>query len=276
MDFSVCISVYKNDNAKHFSLALESIVNQSVVPSEIVLVIDGIISKEIENVITDFKNKNSLLKTIYFSKNRGLGEALKIAVENTSYELIARMDSDDIALFNRFEKQLKCFEENFNLSVVGGSVNEFIDNENNIVAMRICPSEDSAIKKYMKSRCGFNHVTVMFKKSEVLRAGNYKYWFWNEDYYLWIRMMEQGCVFKNLPDVLVNVRVGKDMYARRGGIQYFKSEAKLQKYMYQHNIITLPKYLFNVLVRYCVQILMPNSLRGFVFRKLFRKDKNGK
>ena len=111
----------------------------------------------------------------------------------------------------------------------------------------------------------------MFRKAEVLAVGNYQDWHYNEDYYLWIRMAEAGCRFANLPDTLVNVRVGKDMYARRGGWTYFRSEAGLQRYMRQHKIISLPRFLFNVAVRFAVQVVMPNKVRGFVFQKLFRK-----
>ena len=104
-----------------------------------------------------------------------------------------------------------------------------------------------------------------------MKAGNYQDWFWNEDYYLWVRMMLAGCKFANLPDVLVNVRSGKDQFARRGGMKYFKSEAKLQKYMLDNKIIPFQQYVFNILARLVVQILMPNWMRGFVFQKLFRK-----
>ena len=113
-------------------------------------------------------------------------------------------------------------------------------------------------------------MTVMYKRSDVLKAGNYQDWFWNEDYYLWIRMMMAGGKFANISDPLVNVRVGKDMYARRGGIKYFKSEAGIQRYMYVHGLISLPQYIVNVTIRFIVQVLMPNNIRGFVFQKLFR------
>ena len=125
----------------------------------------------------------------------------------------------------------------------------------------------------MKSRCAFNHMTVMFRKQAVLDAGNYQDWFWNEDYYLWIRMMLNGCKFANLTDVLVNVRSGRNQYARRGGMKYFRSEAGIQRLMLNNKLISWPRYAFNVFVRWCIQVAMPNWLRGFVFRTLFRKGK---
>lgn len=108
-------------------------------------------------------------------------------------------------------------------------------------------------------------------RSRVVAAGNYLDWHFNEDYYLWIRMAEAGCCFANLPDVLVNVRVGRDMYARRGGWRYFKSEVGLQQYMRQRKMISWPRYLFNVTVRFVVQVAIPDRVRGFVFQKFFRK-----
>lgn len=270
--FSVCMSVYKNDKPTDVSVALDSIVNQTIRPNEIVLVVDGPIPDGLKLVLDEYdKRYVGLFNIIRLPINKGLGNALKLATEQAKYELIARMDSDDIAEQTRFEKQLKCFENDPELSIVGGSISEFIDSPENIVGHRICPLSNGEIKDYMKSRCGFNHMTVMFRKSEVLRAGNYQDWFWNEDYYLWIRMMLAGCKFANLPDTLVNVRVGKDMYARRGGWKYFKSEAKLQHYMWKNHVIGFLRFIYNVSIRFAVQVAMPNTLRGWVFRMFARK-----
>lgn len=111
----------------------------------------------------------------------------------------------------------------------------------------------------------------MFRKSAVLKSGGYEDWHYNEDYFLWIRMLLTECKFANLPQVLVNVRVGKDMYARRGGWKYFKSEAGIQRYMFDKGLISFPRYGYNVLGRFVLQVVMPNSLRAFLFQKLFRK-----
>ena len=157
------------------------------------------------------------------------------------------------------------------LSIVGGTISEFIDNPDNVVGLRVCPLTNVEIREYMKARCALNHVAVMFRKSEVLRVGNYQDWFWNEDYYLWIRMQLAGCKFANLLDILVNVRVGKDMYARRGGWKYFRSEEGIQRYMLKHKLIGLHRYLYNVIIRFILQVAMPNCVRGWVFRTFARK-----
>ena len=270
MGFSVCMSVYQNDNPVFLIEALDSIINQTCCPDEIVLVEDGQITKELETVICDYELRFPFMNIIRNEKNQGLGVALRIAVENAKNELIARMDSDDISTSGRFESQLHFLHTHPEVDIVGGQMTEFINSPHNIVSKRLVPIEHNDIVKYMKSRCGMNHVTVMFRKSAVLKVGNYQEWLWNEDYYLWVRMIAAGCQFANLPNVLVNVRTGKDQYARRGGKKYFHSEYGIQKYMFEHQIISCPRFLFNILVRWCVQILMPNWLRGWVFRTLFR------
>lgn len=269
--FSVLMSVYRNDKPEDFRLAVESIgEKQTVAPKEVLIVVDGPVPEALHHEIEELSKKRKYIKVLWQAENRGLGAALRIGVENVANELIARMDSDDIAMPDRFEKQLNIMRDNPDLSIVGAYITEFIGNPENVVGRRIVPLSDSEIRKYMKSRCPFNHMTVMFKKSEVLKAGNYQDWFWNEDYYLWIRMMMSGCRFANIPEPLVNVRVGKDMYARRGGKKYFKSEAAIQRFMYCHKLIAFPRYIFNLAVRYIVQVLMPNNVRAFVFQRLFR------
>lgn len=272
--FSVAISVYKNDNPEYFDIALDSITNQTINPNEIVLVVDGPVPKSIEKVIDKYikicKSKKIELNVIKFRTNKGLGHALKIAVENSKNELIARMDSDDIAIHDRFEQQLKWLEENEKIDIVGGDITEFIENKENIIAKRCVPIKNEEIKEYMKKRCAMNHVTVMFKKSRIQDVGGYLDWHFNEDYYLWIRMYLKNCTFANTGTVLVNVRVGEEMYQRRGGFKYFKSEFKLQNYMLKHKMITFPTYVLNVLKRFVVQIILTNKLREFVFKKFAR------
>lgn len=275
LNFSVAISVYKNDNPIYFDRSLESIIDkQTVKPNEICLVVDGPVSNEIDAIIEKY-NKKVNFKTIRLSENKGLGNALKLATENSSNEIIARMDSDDVALPNRFEEQISILEQNPEIDILGGDISEFIDEENNIVSKRIVPKDNSEIREYMKKRCAFNHMTVMFKKTAVLNAGGYLDWHYNEDYYLWIRMWLDGAIFANTGSTLVNVRTGKDQYSRRGGRAYYKSEKSLQKYMLDHKMINKSIYFKNILKRYIVQCMMPNFVRGWVFKHFARnKTKN--
>ena len=267
--FSVSICVYGGDNAEYFDLAMQSIFNQTLMPDEVVLVVDGPLGAEINNVIS--KYQGDILKVIRLKKNVGHGDARRIGLENCTYDLVALMDADDISVNNRFEKQIDMFLKNSDISIVGGQITEFVDGIDNMVGQRIVPLDDKNIKEYMKKRCPMNQVTVMFKRKDVQAVGGYIDWYCEEDYYLWIRMALSNLKFANVPDVLVNVRVGNEMYQRRGGLKYFKSEAKLQRFMLDNKIIGFSRYFINVSERLVLQVLMPNKLRGFVFKMLARE-----
>lgn len=269
--FSVAMSVYKNDNPIFFDRALQSITeNQKVMPTEIVIIVDGPVDEKINAVIEKYSEKYGNLNVIRLDKNAGLGNALKLAIENAKYELIARMDSDDVSAPNRFEQQLEIMTKNSAVDIVGGDISEFIGYENNIVAKRKVPILDKEIKEYLKTRCPFNHMTVMYKRSAVLKSGNYIDLFYNEDYWLWIRMVENNCIMANTGTILVNARVGEDMYKRRGGKRYFNSEMFLQKYMLKNGIINLPTFVLNSSKRFVVQMLLPNAIREWVFKTFAR------
>lgn len=272
--FSIITSVYKNDKPEFVRVALDSmLINQSVKPSEIVLVQDGPVPDELSNLLSEYEMKYpEVMNIIRLEKNGGLGNALKLGTETAKYALVARMDSDDICLPNRFEKQLEYLEQHPEVDIVGGQMTEFIGEPDNIVGRRVVPTDNEAIYEFMKSRCALNHVTVMFRKEAVLRVGNYQDWFWNEDYYLWVRMMAGGCKFGNVEDVLVNVRSGADQYARRGGRKYYESEKGIKKLQLEKGMITRSEYTYFVAQRYILQILMPNWLRGWVFRTFARKS----
>ena len=270
-DFSVCMCVYHKDNARDFREAVESIYDrQTLKPSEVVIVADGPIYGELDDYVSTLE-KDRLFKVVRIPENLGHAGARQAGLMTASNNLVAIMDADDISVPDRFEKQIKAYEENPQMAVIGGQINEFIGSQDNVVGIRIVPIADADIKKYLKSRCPMNLVTVMFRKDYVQAVGGYQEWFCEEDYYLWIRLAKAGYSLMNLPDNLVDVRVGDEMYRRRGGWKYFKSEAGLQGYMLRHGIISLPRYFFNVLGRFAIQVAMPNKLRGFIFQKLFRK-----
>lgn len=272
-EFSIITSVYKNDKPEFVRVALDSmLVNQSVKPTEIVLIQDGLVPEVLSELLSEYETMYpEVLKIIRLEKNGGLGNALRIGTETAKYDLVARMDSDDICLPNRFKKQLEYLDQHPDVDIVGGQITEFIGEFANIVGQRVVPTDNAAIYKYMKSRCALNHVTVMFRKEAVLRVGNYQDWFWNEDYYLWVRMMAGGCKFGNVEDVLVNVRTGADQYARRGGRKYYESEKGIQKLLLEKGMTTRAKYMKNVAIRWVLQIAMPNWVRGLIFRTFARK-----
>lgn len=270
--FSVCMSVYKNDNPKDVLTALRSISkDQTVRPTEIILIVDGPIPQELDKTIRNFSKGCANLTLLRLEANQGHAVARQTAIEAAACEWIAIMDSDDIARVDRFETQLDFIAAHPQVDILGGQIEEFIGTPDNIVGKREVPLHDNDIKQYLKARCPMNFVTIMAKKQVIENAGGIIDWYCEEDYYLWIRLALQNAVFANCPETLVDVRVGAEMYQRRGGWKYFKSERGIQRYMWKHHLISFPRYLYNVLGRFVVQVLMTNRVRSFVFQKLFRK-----
>ena len=271
LKFSVSMCVYGGDNAEHFKTAVESILNQTCPPDEVVIVVDGPVPEELGAVIEGYE-RNDVFRIMRFEHNRGHGHARRAGLEVCRNELVALMDADDISVPDRFEKQLNAFAADPDVTLVGGQIAEFINDPSNVGFYRIVPESDYEIKEYMKKRCPVNQPSVMFKKSHIENAGGYIDWHCDEDYYLWIRLAQHGYKFINIPDVLVYMRTTESSYQRRGGMKYFRSEAKLQKYMLNNKVIGFGTYAVNVSKRFIVQVLMPNKIRGWAFKKFARKS----
>ncbi len=269
--FSVSMCVYGKDNPQWFKIAVDSIINQTVKPAEVVLVVDGPVPDGLNEIICGYEQME-LFNVIRFKENQGHGNARRTGLKACKNEIVALMDADDISVADRFERQLAVLNSDNALDIVGGNITEFIGDPQNIVARRDVPADDFAIKEYMKKRCPMNQMTVMFKKSSVEQVGGYIDWYCDEDYYLWLRMALSNMKFANVQEPLVNVRVGEEMYQRRGGKKYFASEAKLQKYMLNSGVIDFGTYCVNVSKRFIVQVLLPNKIRGWVFKKIARKQ----
>ena len=267
-EFSVLMSLYIKEKPNYLRECLDSILNQTVKPTEIVIVKDGPLTEELESTLSEYVKKEPELYVIVpLETNRGLGLALAEGIFHCKNELVARMDTDDICRKDRFELQLKEFEKKPALDICGSHILEFEDNVNNIVAKRTVPLMDEDIKKYQKRRDGVNHMTVMYKKSKVLEAGNYQSCVLMEDTYLWVRMILAGATFANIDDNLVYARVGKDMFERRGGYAYYKKYKTGRKKVRETGYIGVIDYYYTIAVQLSVA-LMPNKLRGWVFKKL--------
>lgn len=271
--YSVLMSLYIKEKPEYLDLAIKSMVEQTLMPDEIVIVKDGPITDELQDVLDNYiKKYPELFNIVGYKENKGLGYALNYGLEHCKNELIVRMDTDDISVKNRCQKQIEYFIENPEIDILGGQIEEFMDDVDNIVGKRVVPLEDTEIKKYLKLRCPFNHMSVMFRKKSIKKVGSYKEWYFNEDYYLWIRALLNNLKFGNLEDALVRVRVGQEMYRRRGGILYFKSEYGIQKYLLENRVISIQRFGINVLQRFIIQILLPNNLRGIILKKFARKS----
>ena len=271
MKFSILLSIYKKEKANHFKQALDSILNQTMEASEIVIIKDGPLSQELENICIEFDRRyKGMFKFVLLKKNQGLGKALQIGLRYCTYDIVARMDTDDIAKKDRFEKQIREFEKDDKLAILGSSIEEFSTTPDLIDSIRNVPLSNHEIRKYAKMRNPFNHMTVMFRKSAVLDVGSYQPFHLNEDYYLWYRLLNKGYKAKNLSESLVYARVDKNMFQRRGGVKYFLQEVKLQNIFYTNHFINTFEYVRNIGMRMSARLL-PNAIRGILYRKYMRK-----
>ncbi|MEI8390619.1 MAG: glycosyltransferase [bacterium] len=271
MNFSVLMSLYEKEKAEYLRKALDSIINQTIKPSEILLVKDGPLTVELEKIINEYKSQFShLFKVIALEENQGLGNALRIGVENCSFEIIARMDSDDVARNDRFEKQIGVFKKNPDISIVGSFISEFKDEPENIYAVKSVPIRPEDIAKYAKWRNPLNHMTVMFRKTAVLNAGNYQTFLYFEDYYLWARMLKLGMKMANIPECLVNARAGNTMIKRRKGSFYIEKEFKLYLYFLEIGFINIFEFSRNVFLKFCLRI-MPYDLMKLIYNMILRR-----
>lgn len=268
--FSVLMSVYAREQSDYLKVALRSIFAQTVLPTEIVLVKDGLLTQELDDVIADFCEKYDSIKVVKIAKNAGLGNALNVGLAACTNDLVARMDSDDLSFPKRFEAQLQIFDKDPNVDVVGAWIDEFEKDTSNIVSTRKLPENHKDIFQYAKSRCPVNHPVVMFKKQSVLDAGGYQHFPLFEDYYLWVRMLLNGAKFYNIQESLLYFRCSPDMYKRRGGWKYAIDECRFQSTIQQMQFINPQTCLKNISIRFTTRIL-PNFLRTILYKKALRK-----
>ena len=243
MAFSVLMSVYAKEKPEYLEKSLLSVINQTLPPDEIVLIEDGPLTEGLHAVIDRIRTQYGGLRTYRFKENVKLGRALAKGVELCTHELIARMDSDDIALETRFEVQKKFMDMHPEISVVGSYVEEFCE-DSSYSKVKVMPMHGQEIDRYARYRNPLNHMTVMFRKEAVLSAGNYRHFPLLEDYDLWLRMMSKGYEFSNIAEVLVRARTDAGIYDRRGGRYYFgqykklRSEQKKQKLLSRREYVT--------------------------------------
>lgn len=269
MQFSVLMSVYHKDNPQWLKQAIDSVLDNTVKPNEILTAVDGPIGKELKEVLENYEKNISNFHNIFLPENKGRGEALNKVLPMCKYDLVALMDADDINLPTRFELLLKEFEKDKDLSIAGGYIQEF-KNVNDMLSIKKVPLTNEGIYKYTKFRSPINQPTVMFKKNDILSIGGYQPLYNMEDYLLWIKAVENKLKLCNVPEVLVNMRVNDNLYIRRSGYKYFKSNKVIFDRLLKTRMINVFTYLVNVTGRFFVQVLMPNSIREIFYKKVLR------
>jgi glycosyltransferase involved in cell wall biosynthesis len=265
--YSVLMSVYDKEKPEQFRQAMESMQRQTIPTDNFVLVCDGPLNPELDAVIAEKQREmDDALTVIRLEKNTGLGNALNEGIRYCKNELVARMDSDDISFADRCEKQLEVFAGQTDVDIVSGTILEFKKTTDEVTGKRMLPETQEEIRRFSHKRNPFNHPAVMVKKSKVNEAGGYRETYpLFEDYYLWVRMLQNGSRGYNIQEPVLFMRVSDDMYLRRGGSNYAKNMLAFHKWMKQTGWTTGAEYVTGA-IPHALVCVMPNWLRLLVYR----------
>lgn len=268
--FSVLMSIYHGEEPGHFRESIKSIFQQTLMPPEVVLVCDGPLTDALDTIIEEYqKLYPDLLKVVRLPQNGGLGKALNEGLRHCRYELIARMDADDIAYPHRFERQINYIYKHPEIDLLNCTIDEFRDTPNKVLSRRTLPETHEALVRYAKRRCPVNHPSVVFRKSAIIRAGSYQHLYLFEDYFLWARMIVSGARFHSLPESLLCFRMDENTYQRRKGWKYICSEIKLQEKFVEIGFINRYECWRNILLRVPPRLL-PKKLLCHFYRCFLR------
>lgn len=274
MKFSVLLSVYIKESGNNLDLALESIFNQTLMPNEVVLVQDGPLTKELESIISKYKKLYPIvLITVILPENKGLGNALKIGIENCSHDIIARMDTDDIARPERFQKQIDFLRKNPDIGAIGSNIEEFNEIPGDLKRYKINPATHEALIAQIALKSPFNHPSMMMRKEALMKAGNYNGdLLLFEDYSLFLRMWKAGVKFYNMQEVLLDFRVGSgiETIKRRSGKHYIEKEKNFLNYAKSIGAFSNKDILKYKLFKFPIR-MMPPKLVLFIYNTFLRK-----
>ncbi|RHH02551.1 glycosyltransferase [Collinsella sp. AM20-15AC] len=268
-EYSVLMSVYKNDKAEYLNAAIDSMAGQTHTPHDYVIVCDGPLTPELDACLVDWgKRLGSALKVVRLKENHGLGYALNAGLSECRCNIVARMDADDISRRERCEVLLsKMVSER--LDLVGGAIEEFDREPGDMGAVRMPPLSKKNIDTWLKERNPFNHVSVVFDRHMVDLVGGYEPFPWMEDYWLWARMIAKGCQCANVPDIVADVRTGEGMYARRSNMSYLKSQVRFFSELRKLGLVGRTGQVKAVAER-AVATLLPTGLVKLMYNKLLR------
>ncbi|EPN9836277.1 glycosyltransferase [Enterobacter hormaechei] len=262
--FSILMSVYIKETYDNFTACYKSIIDNSLLPDQIVIVLDGPVNREIFGFIECEINKGIPITLVKSDHNLGLGSALNLGLEFCRNEWVFRMDTDDICINDRFEKQVMFIRNNKDVVLVGGHIAEFDENMEVMTGIKSVPLTYDDIIGFIKYRSPFNHMSVAFRKSAVISVGGYQHHHFMEDYNLWLRIVAGNFKVANVNEILVNVRGGSEMIKRRKGVAYIKSEWLLMKMKYSLKISTCFESLYIFMMR-SIPRLLPTSLLNVIY-----------
>lgn len=269
--FSLLLPVYGGDRADHFLKSFSSTVDeQTRRPDQVVIVQDGPVPDELSAAIRSAADASEVAVVHHaLASNVGLADALTLGLELCDHDIVARMDADDVSLPTRFERQLPLIEGG--LDLVGTGMFEFLDDVGTIVATRTPRTDPAEIAAYSRFADPFSHPTVVYRRSAVARAGGYLPLGLMEDYWLFARMIASGAAVGNLAEPLVMYRVGEGAYARRGGVDQWRSEVALQRAFRRIAFTTRRQFLRNILVRGGYRFV-PEPVRRVAYRRFIARS----
>ena len=267
--FAVLMAVYYKDNVSLFEMAVKSVFRNSLLPMQFLIVVDGPLTVELNNIVKRLKIDFPSLEFLELKENKGLAIALNEGLKLIRFPWVIRADADDYNLPERFFTLAKVLEKNPNLDLLGSAILE-VDEEGREIAYRNPPQCKDEIRKYIKFRSPFNHMSVVFKLKKVLELGGYPNIFLKEDYALWANFISHDSIVKNIPNVLVRVTAGNEMYKRRGGLRYVRSEIELQKFLIKLGLQSKFGGIVAGSLRSIV-FLMPNRIRTLFYLNFLRK-----
>ncbi|QYJ83761.1 glycosyltransferase [Shewanella aegiceratis] len=258
MKFTVLMSIYNKETPEHLSQCLNSIFNQTIQPSEIIIVEDGPLNDGLYDELTKWESKLPITR-VALQKNSGLGVALNVGLSHCSFKLVARMDTDDICLPDRFEKQLNVFD-NQDVDVCGSWISEFENEPDLITAIRTLPESHKDLSSYSKFKNPINHPSVMFRLDKIVNVGGYEDVRFFEDYYLWLKLLDSGSKFYNIQEPLVNMRAGVSQLTRRSGLSYARDEYKFLYKSWNKGFFTFFQFSKCCIFRVPARVLPKNIL----------------
>ena len=268
--FTVLMAVYRNDDVALFDQAVHSVFTNTLLPNHCLIVVDGPVPKALDIAIASLeKTYSPSIQFLRLTQNLGLAQALNTGIEQIHTDWIVRADADDINLPNRFLELASAIKENPELDLLGSHILE-IDQEGKPLAIREVPILEAGIRQFAKTRNPFNHMTVAYRAEAVTECGGYPNMYLREDYALWCQFLSKQKKLLNIPQVLVHVTAGKEMYARRGGWKYAKAEWKLQQLLVATGLKGAGRAFIDGLLRSAIFIL-PSSIRGYVYQHFLRK-----
>ncbi|MDI3379573.1 glycosyltransferase [Acinetobacter sp. V89_7] len=270
--FSVLSSIYHKEQPSHFNDCMESIWDkQTLKPTEIILVEDGPLTLELDSIIAQWQEKlGNILRVKKLDKNVGTGKAKNIGLQECTFDIVSIVDTDDICVPERFEKQIEFLKNNPDVSIIGGQILEFVEDISMPTGMRKVPLSNEDLTEYAKKQSPFNNMTITYRKSHILEVGGYHHHLWMEDYNLFLRVIARGYKIQNLADILVYARIDNGMHGRRKGYEYIKSEKQLLNLKLELKLQSLASAYILFAVRSAFRVL-PSNLLGKIYNIFLRK-----